>query len=268
MASINELLKERKLELQNMLKQVDTILKDAPEGRLRISHVRKTNTYFLCGTDPSKDRKNTGVYLRRDQVALIRKLAQKGYLQQIRNELKKQLHFLDQRTPDLSDAPILAVFNHLSEARKQLVTPLIDDDASFSARWQAVTYNSRTFPLGSPEYITERGERVLSKSEKILADKFYRMSIPYHYEKPLNLPDFGWIRPDFTLLNVHTRQEFYWEHLGMVDSAAYVEENVKRLNAYIKAGIIPGKNLILTWETKNSPLDWRVVETLINTFLI
>ncbi len=178
------------------------------------------------------------------------------------------MNFLTRSVPDLSNAPFHDIYSNLSTDRKPLVTPIIEDDASYAARWQNVTYEKRVFPLNSPEYITEKGERVLSKSEKILADKFFRMNIPYHYEKPLNLPGYGWIHPDFTLLNVHTREEFFWEHLGMIDNPSYADENAKRLNAYIKAGILPGKQLLITWETKNRPLDWLVVEKLIYSFLV
>ncbi len=195
-------------------------------------------------------------------------LAQKGYDLKIRQEIIKQLKFLNQPIPDLNNVPFIDIFNNLSEPRKQLILPVFEDDASYAEHWQSFTYDKRVFPLDAPEYITERGERVLSKSEKMLADKFSRMNIPYHYEKPLKLPGYGWVHPDFTLLNIRTRQEFYWEHLGMLDNPAYAEDNVKRLNAYIKAGILPGKQLILTWETKNSPLDWRAVEALIQEFLL
>ena len=37
------------------------------------------------------------------------------------------------------------------------------------------------------EFITNRGERVMSKSEKIIADELDRWGIPYKYEKPLPL---------------------------------------------------------------------------------
>ena len=268
MVSINDLLMQRKSELQDLLSQVETMLKEAPEGRLRISHTKGRPSFYHCRSSGAKAKTYSGQYLRRDELSLIKALAQKGYCQQMKQEIKKQLVWLDRHTPDLSDLPLLEIYSRQSADRKPLITPLLEDDASFIERWQNITYEKRIFPIDSPEYITEKGERVLSKSEKILADKFFRMNIPYHYEKPLLLPGFGKIHPDFTLLNVRTREEFYWEHLGMLDNPSYAEENVRRINAYIKAGILPGSQLLLTWETKNTPLDWRVVERLINSFLI
>ena len=65
--------------------------------------------------------------------------------------------------------------------------------------------------------LTAKGERVRSKSEKILADYFYSRKIPYHYEKPLHLRGYGIVYPDFTLLSRKTRREVYWEHEGLVE---------------------------------------------------
>ena len=36
-------------------------------------------------------------------------------------------------------------------------------------------------------------------------------NVPYHYEAPLYLKGRGIIHPDFTVLNIRTRQEYYWE---------------------------------------------------------
>ena len=44
------------------------------------------------------------------------------------------------------------------------------------------------------------------------------------------------------------RQEFFWEHFGLMDSAEYVKNTVSKLNLYIQNKIIPGKNLIITME--------------------
>ena len=62
--------------------------------------------------------------------------------------------------------------------------------------------------------LTENGERVRSKSEKILADYFYRQNILYKYEKPLYLKGYGTVYPDFTFLSSKTGKEIYWNMRG------------------------------------------------------
>ncbi len=49
----------------------------------------------------------------------------------------------------------------------------------------------------------------------------------------------------------------------MMGDEKYATKNVKKINEYIKAGFIPGKNLIITMESEGSGLDTEAVKTLI-----
>ncbi len=59
-----------------------------------------------------------------------------------------------------------------------------------------------------------------------------------------------------------------WEHLGMMDDPFYAENAVQKIATYGQNGMIQGKQLILTYETKKKPLDQRQVLLLIQQFLI
>ena len=108
---------------------------------------------------------------------------------------------------------------------------------------------------------------VRSKSEKIIADLLYRKGIPYHYEPELILRDGTKIYPDFAVLNLKHRKTIYWEHLGMMEDPEYSEKAVRKISAYIKNGIFPGEQLILTAETKEFPVNVREVKILIQHYL-
>ena len=118
------------------------------------------------------------------------------------------------------------------------------------------------------EILTEKGESVKSKSEKIIADKLNMMNIPYCYEVPLYLKGYGYVKPDFKVLNVATRKEYYWEHYGMMDNKDYIIKALKKKNSYISNNFIVGDNLIETYESQSCPLDTRNVEKIIKTFLV
>lgn len=115
--------------------------------------------------------------------------------------------------------------------------------------------------------MTEKGERVRSKSEKILADYFYRNNIPYKYEKPLYLKGYGIVYPDFTLLSKKTYQEIYWEHEGMMDKQDYARAAVRKIELYQLNNIYPGEQLIMTFETEQSLLNSRLMEKLTEKYL-
>ena len=129
-------------------------------------------------------------------------------------------------------------------------------------------YTGKEFFDDTHVIMTERGERVRSKSEKILADKFFAMGIPYRYEYPVQLKGYGTVYPDFTLLNVRERKECYLEHFGMMDDPEYSEKAIKKLEEYAKNGIYIGKNLLVTFETRHKPLEMKVVEQMIKEFIL
>ena len=92
--------------------------------------------------------------------------------------------------------------------------------------------------------------------------------VPYHYEFPVTVRSGLVLYPDFFCLNKRTRQEVYWEHCGMMDDPEYTSGLVKRLSLYSQKNIIPGKNLILTMETAELPLNTKEVEKVIAAFLL
>ena len=68
------------------------------------------------------------------------------------------------------------------------------------------------------------------------------------------------------ILNVGTRKVIYLEHLGMMDDYEYMMLAMKKIENYEKNGYLLGKDLVLTHETSQRPLDVRVVDNIIDTF--
>ena len=156
----------------------------------------------------------------------------------------------------------------LHTKRQLLVTPIEPIWEKELARWYDSEYHGKEFYEGTAEIVTEKGERVRSKSEKILADYFYRNNILYQYEKPLYLKGYGTIYPDFTFLSKKTRKEIYWEHEGMMDKPEYAKSAVKKIESYQRNGIHLGERLILTFETELTVLNSQIVEELVERYLV
>lgn len=113
------------------------------------------------------------------------------------------------------------------------------------------------------EIVTERGERVRSKSEKIIADKLFALGIPYRYEYPLVLAGNVKVYPDFTILKMPEREEVYLEHFGMMDDIDYVDSAMYKLSTYEKNKIYLGVNLFITHENSRSPLNTRALDGML-----
>lgn len=59
----------------------------------------------------------------------------------------------------------------------------------------------------------------------------------------------------------------YWEHLGMMDDDSYVEKALQKIASYEQNGFFPGENLILTYETRQNPINQKLVLLMIQHYL-
>ena len=105
------------------------------------------------------------------------------------------------------------------------------------------------------------------KSELIIANRFEKYHVPFLYEVPVYING-NIFRPDFLVLKMPGRKEFYWEHLGMLDYEDYSSRNTRKISTYSQAGITVGDNLILTFETGQAPLDTDNIDRIIRQVLL
>lgn len=159
-------------------------------------------------------------------------------------------------------------YESLSKGRRKLIDPIWHTDEQFVNSWLSKPYIGKGFEEEDLEFYTDKNERVRSKSEILIANALGKYNVPYKYECPIVLKGMGKIHPDFTALNVKRRKIYYWEHLGKLDDPDYARKNVFRINTYEKNGIFHGENLITTWETSTLPLDVKLVDELINHYLL
>ena len=251
------LLKEQK-ELEMICSKVENELKSVPEGNLRISKDKNKVRYYHCVED------NEGTYISKIDSELPKLLAQKKYNQSVLKKAKARLRQIERITRDYSDDEIEKIYTQ----RQLLVTPIEPIWEKELVRWYDSEYHGKEFYEGTAEIVTEKGERVRSKSEKILADYFYRNNILYQYEKPLYLKGYGTVYPDFTFLSRKTGEEIYWEHEGMMDKSDYAKTAVKKLESYQKNGIYLGERLIATFETEQTLLNSQIIEQLVQKYLL
>ena len=249
--------------LTKLIKDKQKALTRTPEGTLRITH-RKGCPQYHCYTEPfRKDEK----YVSTKKMPFIRSLAQKSYDAAVLKSASEELSALQNCYNAYPGKTAEEVYDSLTLDRKALVTPIIETDDAFIRKWKETEYEGKGFTDDYPEMITDSGIRVRSKSEVIIADLLDRNNLPYRYEYPLFLDDGRLIYPDFTILNVRLRKEILWEHLGMMDDPEYAETAVRKLNSLAHSGYLPGDNLILTFETRNAPLNTTLLKKLISRYL-
>ena len=270
-SQIQQQLYERVAQLNAVLELKLKALKKAPSGTLRISTCRETVQYYHRQS-PEDSR---GTYITAANHDLPKKLAQKDYNQHLVKSLKKEIRLLQTTLNQLekmekSQEAAHNLIKSFHPLRQQLIIPAILNDEQYAAAWLSQKYKGKSFAADTPPLFTSRGERVRSKSEILIADTLARMGVPYRYEYPITLNDSGHaftMHPDFLCLNLRTRQEFIWEHFGLMNDPIYSTKTVKKLRTYAHNGIYSGHNLITTVETTELPLNTRYLEKIITEYL-
>ena len=255
-------------ERLNKIKQViDKRLIDIPEGNLRITSSGKHIQYMHCKEKDGKYQKQ-GEYLKKENMSLVRALAQKSYDQKMKKLVDRRFKQIQIISKEYLDDEIELIYTSMNINRQALVTPVEKIWQQKVADWKSIPYTGKAFDEGIPEIYTKKGERVRSKSEKLIADTLFDRGIEYKYECPISLKGYGLVYPDFTILSRKTGKEMYWEHDGRMDDPKYSEKAVRKINSYIYNGIIPGDRLMLTFETSSTVLNDRTIKKMIDNFLL
>lgn len=82
------------------------------------------------------------------------------------------------------------------------------------------------------------------------------------------LKGYGYVVPDFKILNVRTKKEYYLEHFGMMDDYEYAKNAIKKIECFQKNEIYPGEKLLITLEASDSPLNMIILEKMVNKYLL
>ena len=184
MKTIETILREEMKQLETIVEEAEKRLKNAPKGHLRITKKRDSVEYYY---KDECSKNNNGRYMRKNETNIAQRIAQRDYdicmVKNMTERIKAIERFLDK----YKKTGLERINKKINSYRKNLIEVSVMCDRDFIEQWQAVEYIGKSFADDVPEIITERGERVRSKSEKIIADKLYALGIPYRYEYPLVL---------------------------------------------------------------------------------
>lgn len=249
------------MRLEKIIQTARKQLENSPEGKLRISGPGGKRVYYHWREEGEK-------YISKQDTWLIQQLAQKAYNEKLLSCAEKRLSQIRRLAKNYDDNEIEKIYLSESAERRRWITPAEPTWEQRVEHWLSEEYQGKAFSENDPTIFTDKGERVRSKSEKILADYFYRNHIPYKYEHPLYLTGYGTVYPDFTFLSPVNGSEIYWEHNGRMDDPAYARSAVKKILLYENNKIFVGDRLIMTYETEQTVLNTKTIETMVSNYLI
>lgn len=273
MESLNNVLKKQLQELNKIEKKNERKLKNTLEGSLYAIKNKNSFQYYWRKDD------GTETYINKKNRGIVKKLAQKEYEKKVQIIVRKNKKCLKDMLDKYEFDETLKAYEKISDKKKMFVEPYVMPDQMYAKKWQEeqITIKEKNMKMVNPQFfsgddeneiITEKGEQVRSKSEKIIADKLFMKGIPYVYEQPLYLKGYGYVMPDFKILNVKTRKEFYLEHFGMMDVEEYVRKALRKIETFEKNDIYPGEKLLMTFETSDSPINIKLLDEMVNRYLI
>ncbi len=261
MQTIESILKKELCQLRAIVDVINKRNKNVPEGHVRIKKKGNKVEYYYKTKDSS--RNSFGRYLKKSEHNLAIRLAQKDYDAHVLKNAEKRIKAIEMFLDKYEKTSLKLLYENTNEYRREMVkVPMISDE-EYVRIWQKVEYQGKSFKDEGSVIITEKGERVRSKSEKIIADKLYSLGIPYRYEYPLLLQGSVKMYPDFTILKMPEREEVYLEHFGMMDDGDYVDKTMFKLSTYERNGIFIGVNLFITCESGKSTINTRALDKMI-----
>ena len=265
--SVNNFINRKKL-LESTISFMEKQLGQNEPGKLWVCSSKDYDQYYFHDKKEGKNK----IYLGTTATDQVIKLAQQEYYVSALKAAIDELKTLNILIKKYQKGVVEDIYDRLPSGKQKLVTPVMLNDEEFVKQWMEKPYPEvpkkfRT-DFEKKNVFSDKGLAVRSKTEASISNKYDAYGIPMKYEEPLYLKGVGWVLPDFKLLNVRLRKELIHEHMGMMDDPQYADKNVEKINNYMRNGYMPGKNLILTFETRNEPFDARLMDLIIESYLL
>lgn len=250
-AYLTDALRKYAFDLEEQKKELSRL----PEGRLTFRNEKGHIEFVHSIKDPSTD-----CIIRRGITKdsfRVRQLARKKYLETSIDMLENEIRCIKKYLSRSIEPTAGNILKNLPQRYKNLPEMYFFPQAEDKDAWADEKYEMNGFEPEKKIHITSRGLHVRSKGEAAICEKLYEFKVPFRYEQMLYIENRSF-SPDFT---IKTRSSIiYWEHCGMMNIARYRSNNKWKLSMYEKAGIVPWKNLIITYDMEDGGLNMAAIE--------
>ena len=239
--------------MESKIRKIEKEISKLPAGELNV-YVNRKKYYRWYKIDG-----DSKIYIPREKAELARKLAHKKKLILEKENLTAKVQgFRSYKEITEHPAKELADFYDNNGYLSLLGEDEESSDEEIN-KWINSPFNSNKKHPDQLSFSCPSGNLVRSKSEVFIDMALNQHGIPYRYECELVLENKSFY-PDFTIMHPMTKELIYWEHLGMMDDQTYLKNAYSKLSFYADYDIYPGKNLILTFETRANPFSFSDAE--------
>ncbi len=251
---------EKMLAKRNRLEQeinsLDAKIASLPMGTLYPVSAGKYHKWYQY--TPQKE-----IYISKKNPTLLKQLATKKYLSFLLQDLKHEKAAIELYLQHYQKYPPIAETLLLEDSPYSEI--LFKNKKKKHVTKEEVKLDNKE---NHPENLIHKsvtGNVVRSKSEALIDMLLSTHNLNYFYEQELKLGEII-VKPDFTIIHPKTGESYYWEHFGLIDNKNYLNGVYHKLGLYIENDIIPSINLITTYETKEHPLDSKMIEKTIQCY--
>ncbi|MEE0955374.1 MAG: hypothetical protein U0L49_06090 [Eubacterium sp.] len=256
---IYDRLKEEQNYLASKMDYLQSELSAMPAGKLiAVKNGNYTKWFQSNGSKP--------IYIEKKQRPYAKELAYKKFLNAELAASLQEKEAIDKCISnfDKINNKALGMLDDSSPYRELLdgrVVPQLDHLKD----WAEADYDRDPTNPEELIYRTSAGLKVRSISELLIANALFFHKIPYRVECALPLgPSIFY--PTFTIRHPYTGKTFYWEHCDFMDNPKYCQAVYSRLGIYSLHGILPGVNLILTFETDGASIEHAAIQRIITHY--
>ena len=247
--------------LERRIAQTKQELATMPEGKLICAQGKNCYKWYV-----SDGHHKT--YLPKRERKLAEQLAYKKYLTLLLQELEHEKMAISFYLRHHSSERNKSTYLLKEQAGYQeLLLPHFKAASQELSDWMQTPYQKNTNYPENLIHETLDGNYVRSKSEAMIYHALYMHKIPFRYECALIVGGVTYY-PDFTIRHPKTGKTFYWEHCGRMDDEKYSQKVFMKLHSFNTNGIMPGVQLIVTYESGQFPLRQSEIEDVIEKYFL
>ena len=250
------------------LEKIKSDLKINPESVLLST---KGSFYYYTKDECGKPGKRH--YIRRGDTDTLRHITSLRYLKVKAEFLAHNIDVLENALKNVFDYDDAAIIDALPKTYASAIELM--RSASYDKVFQSQNPKKRENLIVT----TSTGVKVRTKGELALYETLSDYGLKIFYEKKLvltdhrPLPDGSFeavnvdVYPDFTIV-LPDGSEIYWELCGMFDKDTYRSKQFLKFKLYYDNDIYMPKNLIVTMEDPNKPLDIQAIRRIIESQIL
>ena len=174
--SMYEEAERRFRELKEIKGEMEARIAKAPPGKIHVVNAKGKAQYYLRKEESDK----SGEYIPKAEIPTIKAYLQKSYDERAVKLLNTEIKSLEtylRKSYKITER-IRNIYSQSLAEVKQYTNPIDVSNNDYARAWMSIPFKGKEIGEGVPVFVTDRKERVRSKSELTIANALAKRGIP------------------------------------------------------------------------------------------